>query len=48
MVTTVAVEMGDRLLQMAFHAGPDKDRAILTEAERALTQYLQTYAAPTA
>ncbi|WP_234706235.1 TetR/AcrR family transcriptional regulator [Mycolicibacterium setense] len=48
LVTMVAVEMGDRLLQMAFHAGPDKDRAILTEAEQALTQYLQAYAAPSA
>ena len=44
----VAVEMGDRLLEMAFHAGPEKDRAILTEGEHALTQYLQAYAAPTA
>lgn len=48
LVTMVAVEMGDRLLEMAFHAGPEKDRAILTEGERALTHYLQTYAAPTA
>ncbi|MBU9767318.1 TetR/AcrR family transcriptional regulator [Mycobacterium sp. TNTM28] len=48
LVTVVAVEIGDRLLQTAFHAGPDKDRAILTEGERALTQYLQTYAAPAA
>ncbi len=48
LVTMVAVEMGDRLLEMAFHAGPDKDRAILTEGARALTQYLQAYAAPTA
>lgn len=47
LVTMVAVEMGDRLLEMAFHAGPEKDRAILTEGEQALTQYLQTYAAPT-
>ena len=46
LVTLVAVEMGDRLLEMAFHAGPEKDRAILTEAQQALTQYLQTYAAP--
>ncbi|MUL83033.1 MULTISPECIES: TetR/AcrR family transcriptional regulator [unclassified Mycolicibacterium] len=46
LVTMVAVEMGDRLLEMAFHAGPEMDRAILTEGERALTQYLQTYAAP--
>ena len=48
LVTMVAVEMGDRLLEMAFHAGPEKDRAILTEGEHALTQYLQAYAAPTA
>ncbi|MFV8161518.1 TetR/AcrR family transcriptional regulator [Mycobacterium sp. 134] len=48
LVTMVAVEMGDRLLEMAFHAGPGQDRAILTEGERALTQYLQAYAAPTA
>ncbi len=48
LVTMVAVEMGDRLLEMAFHAGPETDRAILTEGERALTRYLQSYAAPTA
>lgn len=48
LVTMVAVEMGDRLLEMAFHAGPEKDRAILSEGAQALTQYLQTYAAPTA
>jgi AcrR family transcriptional regulator len=48
LVTMVAVEMGDRLLEMAFHAGPEKDRAILTEGERALTRYLQAYAAPAA
>lgn len=47
LVTMVAVEMGDRLLEMAFHAGRERDRAILTEGERALTQYLQAYAAPT-
>lgn len=48
LVTMVAVEMGDRLLEMAFHASPEKDRAILSEGAQALTQYLQTYAAPTA
>ncbi|MDH6195482.1 AcrR family transcriptional regulator [Mycobacterium frederiksbergense] len=47
LVTMVAVEMGDRLLAMAFHAGPEKDRAILAEGERALSLYLQSYAAPT-
>lgn len=48
LVTLVAVEMGDRLLEMAFHAGPEKDRAILSEGQQALTQYLQAYAAPAA
>jgi AcrR family transcriptional regulator len=45
LVTAVAVEMGDRLLEVAHRAGPDGDRAVLTEGARALTAYLQTYAA---
>lgn len=44
LVATVAVEMGDRVLELAHHAGPSKDRAVLAEGERALTAYLQTYA----
>ncbi|MCV7285658.1 TetR/AcrR family transcriptional regulator [Mycolicibacterium wolinskyi] len=47
LVTTVAVEMGDRVLELAYRAGPAGDRAVLAEGERALTQYLQTYAATT-
>ncbi|MDV3123644.1 TetR/AcrR family transcriptional regulator [Mycobacterium sp. 21AC1] len=46
MVTTVAVEMGDRILELAHYAGPSKDRAVLAEGERALIAYLQTYAEP--
>ncbi|WP_396923648.1 TetR/AcrR family transcriptional regulator, partial [Mycolicibacterium sp.] len=42
LVTAVAVEMGDRVLELAYHAGPAGDRAVLTEGERALTTYLQT------
>lgn len=45
LVTTVAVEMGNRLLEVAHRAGPDGDRAVLAEGARALTAYLQTYAA---
>lgn len=44
LVTTVAVEMGDRLLELAYRAGPTGDRAVLDEGERALTAYLATYA----
>ncbi|MHC9292313.1 TetR/AcrR family transcriptional regulator [Mycobacterium sp. LTG2003] len=47
LVTAVAVEMGDRVLELAYRAGPAGDRAVLAEGERALTQYLQTYAATT-
>lgn len=46
LATAVAVEIGDRVLEMAYHAGPAGDRAVLAEGERALTQYLQIYAAP--
>jgi AcrR family transcriptional regulator len=43
LVTAVAVEMGDRLLEVAHRAGPDGDRAVLAEGARALTAYLQIY-----
>lgn len=46
LVTAVAVEMGDRVLELAHHAGPSNDRAVLAEGERALIAYLQTYAEP--
>ncbi|MEE6165762.1 MULTISPECIES: TetR/AcrR family transcriptional regulator [unclassified Mycolicibacterium] len=45
LVTAVAVEMGNRLLEVAHRAGPDGDRAVLAEGARALTAYLQLYAA---
>jgi AcrR family transcriptional regulator len=45
LVTTVAVELGNRLLEVAHRAGPAGDRAVLAEGARALTAYLQTYAA---
>jgi AcrR family transcriptional regulator len=44
LITAVAVEMGDRLLEVAHRAGPGGDRAVLAEGARALTAYLQTYA----
>ncbi|WP_019972399.1 TetR/AcrR family transcriptional regulator [Mycobacterium sp. 141] len=44
LVTAVAVEMGDRLLEVAHRAGPEGDRSVLAEGARALTAYLQTYA----
>lgn len=45
LVTTVAVEMGDRTLELAYHEGPPRDRAVLSEGERAVTRYLEFYAA---
>lgn len=45
LITAMAVEMGDRVLEMAHRTGPDGGRAVLTEGARALTAYLQTYAA---
>lgn len=44
LVTTMAVELGDHVLELSHRAGPGRDHAVLTEGERALTRYLQTYA----
>lgn len=46
LVTTVTVEMGNRVLEVAYHAGSDRGRAVLAEGARALTAYLQTHATP--
>ncbi|BDB39778.1 MULTISPECIES: TetR/AcrR family transcriptional regulator [Mycobacterium] len=44
LVTTIAVELGDHVLELSHRAGPGRDRAVLAEGERALTNYLQDYA----
>lgn len=44
LVVALAVELGDRILEMAHRAGPDNDGPVLVEGERALTTYLQNYA----
>jgi AcrR family transcriptional regulator len=46
LVCTVVIELGDRILEMAHRAGPGGDDAMLAEGERALTTYLNRYAAP--
>lgn len=43
-VATVAIELGDHILELMHRAWPDGDRVMLTEGQRALTAYLQTYA----
>ncbi|MFC9998774.1 TetR/AcrR family transcriptional regulator [Nocardia sp. NPDC127526] len=45
LVTEVAVELGDRLLELAYHRDPVGDPAILAEARLAMTRYLEAYAA---
>lgn len=44
LVVVLAVELGDRVLEMAHRAGPAGDGPVLAEGERALTAYLQSYA----
>ncbi|QLL09910.1 TetR/AcrR family transcriptional regulator [Mycobacterium vicinigordonae] len=44
LVTTMAVELGDHVLELSHRAGPGRDHAVLVEGERALTTYLATYA----
>lgn len=44
LVCMLAIELGDRILEMAHRAGPGGDDAVLVEGERALTTYLQNYA----
>ena len=43
-VTGIAVELGDRIIELAYRAGPDGDRAVLAEGKLALTRYLETRA----
>ncbi|GAB4588900.1 TetR/AcrR family transcriptional regulator [Nocardia sp. IFM 10818] len=45
LVTEVAVELGDRLLELAYHRDRAGDPAILAEARLAMTRYLEAYAA---
>ena len=45
LVTGIAVELGDRIIELAYRAGPDGDRAVLAEGKLALTRYLETRAA---
>ena len=44
LVTGIAVELGDRIIELAYRAGPDGDRAVLAEGKLALTRYLETRA----
>jgi len=44
LVTGIAVELGDRIVELAYRAGPDGDRAVLAEGKLALTRYLETRA----
>ncbi|MFI9504429.1 TetR/AcrR family transcriptional regulator [Nocardia sp. NPDC052566] len=44
LITEVAVELGDRILELAYHHAPDGDPAVIAEARLAMTRYLQAYA----
>jgi AcrR family transcriptional regulator len=46
LVTGIVVELGDRIVELAYRSDPDGDRAILDEGQVALTRYLETYAVP--
>lgn len=46
LVTTMAVELGDHVLELSHRAGPGRARAVFAEGERALTKYLELYAIP--
>lgn len=43
LVSVLAVELGDRVLEMVHQAGTNGDDAILAEGERALAGYLQNH-----
>ena len=45
-IARIAVEMGDRLFQLAYEETLDGDPAIISEAVTLLTTYLQRYATP--
>jgi len=42
----IAVEMGDRLFQLAFQTDLDGDPLVIAEAQKVLTAYLELYATP--
>jgi AcrR family transcriptional regulator len=44
LVTMIVVELGDRIVELAYRSHPDGDRAILDEGQVALTRYLESYA----
>ena len=44
LVTLITVEMGDRIVELAYRADPKGDRTILAEGQIALTRYLENYA----
>jgi AcrR family transcriptional regulator len=46
LVTMIVVELGDRIVELAYRTDPEGDRAILDEGQVALTRYLETYAVP--
>ena len=43
LVTVIAVELGDRIVELAYRADPKGDRTILAEGQVALTRYLENY-----
>jgi hypothetical protein len=43
LVLTVAIEMGDRIVELAHRVHPDGDPAILVEGQLAITRYLEGY-----
>ena len=45
LVVHIAIEMGDRIVEMAYRADPEGDEEILREGQLAVTRYLQAYAA---
>ena len=46
LIAELAVEMGDRLFQLAYEETLEGDPAIISEAVTLLTTYLQRYATP--
>ncbi|GAB2509185.1 TetR/AcrR family transcriptional regulator [Nocardia heshunensis] len=46
-ILQIAVELGDRIFEMAYRANPTGDPAIITEGKLALTRYLEAHGQPT-
>jgi AcrR family transcriptional regulator len=44
LVTMIVIEMGDRIVELAYRKNPDGDPAILQEGQVALARYLESYA----